>query len=67
MQEHLIARDWRVTPTAIGSLQEAAEAYLVGLMEDSYACTLHRTRVTLMPKDIQLAKFLRGPNDPGIP
>ena len=40
---------------AIICLQEAAEAYIVGLMEDTNLCTIHAKQVTIMPKDIQLA------------
>ena len=42
------------------ALQEAAEAYLVGLDEDSNLCALHAKHVTIMPKDIQLARCIRG-------
>jgi histone H3 len=45
---------------AIGTLQEASEAYLVGLFEDTNLCCLHASRVTIMPRDIQLARRLRG-------
>ena len=41
-------------------LQEAAEAYLVGLMEDANLCAIHAKQVTIMPKDIQLAHHIRG-------
>ena len=41
-------------------LQEAAEAYVVGLMEDANLCTIHAERVTIMPKDIQLAHHIWG-------
>ena len=41
------------------SLQEAAEAYLVGLFEDSFMCAVHAKRVTVMVKDRQLARRLR--------
>ena len=41
-------------------LQEAAEAYLVSLMEDANLCTIHAKRVTIMPKDIQLAHCIWG-------
>ncbi|CAH1232599.1 HIST2H3A [Branchiostoma lanceolatum] len=46
---------------AIMALQEAAEAFLVGLMEDANLIALHAKRVTLMPRDIQLARRIRGP------
>ena len=45
---------------AIMALQEASEAYLVGLLEDSNLCAIHAKRVTIMPKDIQLARRIRG-------
>ena len=45
---------------AIIALQEASEAYLVGLLEDSNLCAIHAKRVTIMPKDIQLACHIRG-------
>ena len=35
------------------ALQEAAEAYIVGLLEDSNLCAIHAKRVTIMPRDIQ--------------
>jgi histone H3 len=41
--------------TAILALQEASEAYLVGLYEDTNLCTIHAKHVTIMPKDMQLA------------
>ncbi|XP_070600119.1 histone H3-like centromeric protein A [Erythrolamprus reginae] len=45
---------------ALLALQEACEVFLVHLMEDSYMCTLHAKRVTLHPRDIQLARRIRG-------
>ena len=42
------------------ALQEAAESYLVGLFEDTNLCAIHAKRVTIMPKDIQLARRIRG-------
>jgi histone H3 len=42
------------------ALQEASEAYLVGLAEDTNLCAIHGGRVTIMPKDIQLARRIRG-------
>ncbi|KAG2371262.1 histone H3.2 histone H3.1 Major histone [Vigna angularis] len=46
--------------SAVSALQEAAEAYLVGLFEDTNLCAIHAKRVTIMPKDIQLARRIRG-------
>ena len=45
----------RFQSSAILALQESAEAYLVGLLEDSNLCAIHAKRVTIMPKDMQLA------------
>ena len=45
---------------AILALQEAAEAYLVGLFEDTNLCAIHAKRITIMPKDIQLARRIWG-------
>lgn len=59
-----IAQDFktelRFQSTAILALQEASEAYLVGLFEDTNLCAIHARRVTIMPKDIQLARRIRG-------
>ena len=52
--------DLRFQSAAVGALQEAAEAYLVGLFEDTNLCAIHAKRVTIMPKDIQLARRIRG-------
>lgn len=46
--------------TAIMALQEAAEAYLVHLFEDANLCAIHAKRVTIMTRDIELARRLRG-------
>ena len=50
----------RLQSTAILCLQEAAEAYLVGLFEDTNLCAIHAKRVTVMPKDMHLARRIRG-------
>ena len=59
-----IASDFRDTllfqSVALEALQEAAEAYLVGLFEDTNLCAIHARRVTIMPRDIQLARRIRG-------
>merc|ERR1711937_573599 len=52
--------DLRFQSQALLALQEAAEAYLVSLFEDTNLCAIHAKRVTIMPKDIQLARRLRG-------
>eukprot|EP00668_Euglena_longa_P004238 GGOE01004970.1.p3 GENE.GGOE01004970.1~~GGOE01004970.1.p3 ORF type:complete len:150 (-),score=67.61 GGOE01004970.1:328-738(-) len=52
--------DIRFQSNAILALQEAAEAYLVGLFEDTNLCAIHAKRVTIMVKDIQLARRIRG-------
>lgn len=52
--------DVRFQASAVLALQEAAEAYLVGLYEDTNLCAIHAKRVTIMPKDIQLARRIRG-------
>ena len=46
--------------TAILAYQEASEAYLIGLFEDANLCAMHARRVTLMPKDMVLARRIRG-------
>ena len=59
-----IAQDFksylRFQSGAILALQEASEAYLVGLFEDSKLCAIHAKRVTIMTMDIQLAQRIRG-------
>lgn len=45
---------------AVLALQEACEAYLVHLLEDTNLCAIHAKRVTIMQKDIQLARRIRG-------
>ena len=52
--------DLRFQSAAIGALQEAAEAYLVGLYEDVNLSAIHAKRVTIMQKDIRLAQRIRG-------
>lgn len=52
--------DLRFQSFAVLALQEASEAYLVGLFEDTNLCAIHAKRVTIMPKDMQLARRIRG-------
>ena len=51
--------DVRFQAAALEALQEAAEAYLVGVFEDTNGCAIHAKRVTIQPKDMLLAKRLR--------
>ena len=52
--------DFRFQSHALHAIQEASEAYLVSLFEDTNLCDIHAKRVTIMPKDIQLALRIRG-------
>lgn len=46
--------------SAILALQEASEAFLVHLFEDANLCAIHAKRVTIMTRDIHLARRIRG-------
>ena len=50
----------KIQSSAIVALQEASEAMLVALFEDTNLCAIHAKRVTIMPKDMQLARRIRG-------
>jgi len=52
--------DLRFQSEAMLALQEASEAYIVGLFEDTNLCAMHAKRVTIMPKDMNLARRIRG-------
>ena len=52
--------DLRFQSAAILCLQEAAEAYLVRLFEDMNLCAIQAKRVTITPRDLQLARRIRG-------
>ncbi|AFR92201.1 histone H3 [Cryptococcus neoformans] len=52
--------EYRWQSSAIMALQEAAEAFLVHLFEDANLCAIHAKRVTIMQKDLQLARRIRG-------
>ena len=51
--------DLRFQSSALGASQEASEAYLVGLFEDTNLCAIHAKKVTIMSKDIQLSRRIR--------
>lgn len=50
----------RFQSSALSALQESAEAYLVSLFEDVNLAAVHAKRVTIMPKDMILARRIRG-------
>eukprot|EP00349_Pseudokeronopsis_sp_Brazil_P008061 CAMPEP_0202967808 /NCGR_PEP_ID=MMETSP1396-20130829/12813_1 /ASSEMBLY_ACC=CAM_ASM_000872 /TAXON_ID= /ORGANISM="Pseudokeronopsis sp., Strain Brazil" /LENGTH=153 /DNA_ID=CAMNT_0049693299 /DNA_START=123 /DNA_END=584 /DNA_ORIENTATION=+ len=50
----------RFQATALSALQEACEAYIVGLFEDTNLCAIHANRSTIMKKDMELARRIRG-------
>lgn len=60
IQQGLSRQTYSWQASAILALQEAAEAHLVGLFEDCNLCAIHAKRVTIMPKDMQLARRIRG-------
>ena len=53
-------KDFKFQSEALLALQEVTEAYLVGLFEDTNLCAIHGGRVTIMPRDMQLARRIRG-------
>ena len=52
--------DLRFQAVAILCLQEVAKVYLVRLFEDMNLCAIHAKRVMIMPRDLQLARRIRG-------
>jgi len=60
IQSDMTRVPYRWQSTAILALQEASEAHLIGLFEDTNLCAIHGKRVTIMPKDMQLARRIRG-------
>lgn len=60
VQSNFFRKEYRWQAEALLALQEAAEAHLISLFEDSNLCAIHAKRVTLMAKDMQLARRIRG-------
>mmetsp|Transcript_15118 Transcript_15118/g.60734 ORF Transcript_15118/g.60734 Transcript_15118/m.60734 type:complete len:121 (-) Transcript_15118:654-1016(-) len=60
IQVGFMSKEFRWQASAITALQEAAEAHLVHLFEDSNLCAIHAKRVTIMVQDMQLARRIRG-------
>ena len=52
--------DIRFQASSLAALQEACEAYMVGIFEDTNQCAIHARRVTIMVRDMQLARRIRG-------
>ena len=50
----------RFQSSALLALQDAAESYLTGLFEDANLCAIHANRVTILKKDLDLARRIRG-------
>ena len=48
---------------AVDALHKASESYLVGMMEDANLLAIHAKRCTIQPRDIQLARHIRGDPD----
>lgn len=59
-ERYVAGKDFRWQADALEALQEATEAYITSLFSDAYLCSLHAKRVTLMVRDIQLARRIRG-------
>ncbi|KAF7487938.1 Histone H3 [Sarcoptes scabiei] len=52
--------DMKFQSSALQALQEATEAYLIRMFEDANLCAIHARRVTIMPRDVSLARRIRG-------
>jgi histone H3 len=52
--------DLRFQKSAVMALQSATESYIVGLFEDTNLCAVHAKRTTIFPRDVQLARRIRG-------
>ena len=69
--QKLFDKDYRFQSLSMLALQEASEAYLIGLLEDTNLAAMHAKRVTIMPRDMILARRIHGeiylkPNKEGI-
>ena len=59
-------KDMHWQSSALYHLQVAAEAYMVGMMGDTNICALHRKCFTIFPKNLFLARRLRGHSETGV-
>ena len=62
ISQNCSGNDMRFQSQALVALQEAAEAYIVGIFEDTNLCAIHAKRVTVQAKDMKLARRIRGDN-----
>ena len=58
--QEIAGTEYRFQSAAIAALQEASEAHLVELFHDVNLMAIHAKRVTILPKDVQLAIRIRG-------
>ncbi|GLI66291.1 hypothetical protein VaNZ11_010053 [Volvox africanus] len=61
ISDRMLTDPFRWTAEAMMAIQEASEDMLIHLLEDCNLCAIHAKRVTIMPKDMQLARRIRGP------
>jgi len=64
-QRMMVRGDILWQSSALEALQEASESYLVGLFEDTNLVAINSKRVTIMPRDMQIVRRIRGLGDPG--
>ena len=61
LSNQLSPEPFRWTEMALSAVQEMTEDFMVHLFEDTNLCAIHAKRVTITPKDLQLARRIRGP------
>ncbi|KAI8469869.1 MAG: histone-fold-containing protein [Monoraphidium minutum] len=61
ISNNLTPEPYRWTAEGLEAMQEATEDFMVHLFEDCNLCAIHARRITIMPKDLQLARRIRGP------
>ena len=52
---------FRISADALCAIQDATEDFMVNLFADTNLCAIHAKRITIMPKDLALARRVRGP------
>ena len=60
MAQQFKLKDLRFQALALMALQEATEAFMVQLFEDCVLNAVHARRVTVMTRDMALARRIRG-------